>query len=127
MFNVNNVLFVPEHTVVAAPDIVPPTALWFTYTVPTLLSAVPQLPPLVMTARYLVVLEIPVNAIEVAVLEISIHWVPPSTDLCHLFTVPVFDVSCKVPELLPPQKLRSDTEPPTGGVPVFLVAVARIE
>ncbi len=51
-----------------------------------------------MTAPYLVVLEISVNPLEVAVLAISVHCVPPSTDLCYLLTVPVYDVSCKVPE-----------------------------
>jgi len=74
----------------------------YTVTEPGLLKALPHA-PLVSTARYNRVWVIPEYESELVVLATSVQITPPSVENCHFCTVPVFPVSVKVPEFVPPQ------------------------
>jgi hypothetical protein len=59
-----------------------------------------QATPLLTTARYLWLLIALVNVYDVEVLTISVQLAPPSKDVCHLTTLPVWPDNVIIPELV---------------------------
>ena len=88
--NVNDVLFVPVHTV-ALPAMLPPTEAWFTVTFATVLFAGAHT-PLVTTARNQVVMARPVAMYEADVAPFTLFQVELSVEDCH-WIVPVLPLN----------------------------------